>query len=69
MCYRFPLSSAVQHCVDIRWLFGGHSEEVVVMSNHGTVVVLPAYQQKASNVPNAGIALRQVTPSDTDNGA
>ena len=39
------------------------------MSNHGTVVVLPAYQQKASNVPNAGIALRQVTPSDTDNGA
>ena len=39
------------------------------MSNHGTFVALPAYQQKASNVPNAGIALRQVTPSDTDNGA
>ena len=55
--------------VDIRWLFRGNSEEVVAMSNHGTFVALPAYQQKASNVPNAGIALRQVTPSDTDNGA
>ena len=53
--------------VDIRWLFRGHSVEVVAMSNHGTVVALPAYQQKASNVPNAGIALRQVTPSDTGN--
>ena len=53
--------------VDIRWLFRGHSEEVVAMSNHGTFVALPAYQQKASNVPNAGIALRQVTPSDTGN--
>ena len=53
--------------VDIRWLFRGHSEEVIAMSNHGTFVALPAYQQKASNVPNAGIALRQVTPSDTGN--
>lgn len=53
--------------VDIRWLFRGRSEEVVAMSNHGTFVALPAFSQKASNVPNAGIALRQVTVADTGN--
>ena len=30
-------------------------------------MALPAYQQKSSNVPNAGIALRHVTSSDTGN--
>ena len=56
--------AAGEEIVNIRWLFQGHSEEVVAILSHGTFVALPAFSKTASYVPNAGIALGHVTVSD-----
>ena len=56
-----------EEIVDIQWLFQGHSDEIIAMFSHGTFVPLPAFSQRATHLPNAGIALSHVTVADTGN--
>ena len=66
----FPWSvslSAGEEVVNIRWLFEGHSHEVVALLSHGTFVAMPVFAKRASYVPHAGIALSHVTASDRGN--
>ena len=51
--------------VDIQWYFRGRSDEMIAMFAHGNFLAMPAFSARIRHMPNAGVAVSHVTPSDS----
>jgi hypothetical protein len=52
---------------DVEWFYQGHSSEMVAILSHGTFVPLPAFSERVTYVPYAGIVIQNVITGDTGN--
>ena len=65
--WEFILALTGETVEDVKWLYEGHSDEMVAIFAQGHFLPLPAFSKRVQYVTNAGLSLSHVTVGDSGN--